>query len=41
MHNFTANYDKILEVLNQIEIKDNYHHQIRKSKLIAINSLST
>jgi len=42
MHNFKANYDKILEVLNQIEIKDNYVHQIRKPRLrdkelVAIN----
>ena len=42
MHNFIANYDKILEVLNKIELKDNYHHQIRKPKLsdkqlVAIN----
>ena len=45
MHNFKANYDKILEVLNQIEIKDNYQHQIRKPKLsdkelIAVNLTS-
>jgi hypothetical protein len=45
MHNFKANYDKILEVLNQLEIKDNYLHQIRKPKLsdkelIAINLTS-
>ena len=45
MHNFKANYDKILEVLNQIEIKDNYVHQIRKPRLsdkelIAINLTS-
>jgi len=33
MHNFRANYDKILEVLNQIGTKENYHHQIRKPKL--------
>ena len=45
MHNFKANYDKILEVLNQIETKDNYHHQIRKPKLsdkelVAVNLTS-
>ena len=45
MHNFKANYDKILDVLNQIGIKENYHHQIRKPKLndkelIAINLTS-
>jgi len=45
MHNFKANYDKILEVLNQIGIKDNYAHQIRKPRLsdkelIAINLTS-
>jgi len=45
MHNFKANYDKILEVLNQIELKDNYVHQIRKPKLsdkelIAVNLTS-
>jgi len=45
MHNFEANYDKILEVLNQIGVKDNYVHQIRKPKLsdkelIAINLTS-
>ena len=33
MHNFQANYDKILEVLNQMGTKNNYHHQIRKPKL--------
>ena len=45
MHNFQANYDKILEVLNQIGTKNNYRHQIRKPKLndkelIAINLTS-
>jgi len=45
MHNFEANYDKILEVLNQIGVKDNYAHQIRKPRLsdkelVAINLTS-
>lgn len=45
MHNFEANYDKILEVLNQLEVKDNYTHQIKKPKLsdrglVAINLTS-
>ncbi len=42
MHNFISNYDKILSVLNQIEERSNFLHQIRKPKLsdkelIAIN----
>ncbi|MGB1248570.1 MAG: IS982 family transposase, partial [Chitinophagales bacterium] len=42
MHNFEANYDIILEVLNKIEDKSNFLRQIRKPKLsdkelIAIN----
>lgn len=45
MHNFQTNYDKILEVLNSIEPKSNFSHQIRKPKLtdkelIAINLTS-
>ncbi|MCL6220835.1 IS982 family transposase [Zunongwangia pacifica] len=45
MHNFQTNYDKILEVLNTIEPKSNFLHQIRKPKLtdkelIAINLTS-
>lgn len=45
MHNFQTNYDKILEVLNSIEPKSNFLHQIRKPKLtdkelIAINLTS-
>ncbi|SFU56418.1 hypothetical protein SAMN05216480_107142 [Pustulibacterium marinum] len=33
MHNFQTNYDKILEVLNTIEPKSNFLHQIRKPRL--------
>lgn len=33
MHNFQANYDKILEVLVSLDGKMNYLHQIRKPKL--------
>ncbi len=33
MHNFKANYEKILEVLNTIESKSNFLHQIRVQKL--------
>ena len=33
MHNFQANYDKILQVLNTIEPKDSFINQIRKAKL--------
>ena len=45
MYNFQANYDKILQVLNTIESKDSFKHQIRKPKLsdknlIAINLTS-
>ncbi len=45
MHNFQTNYDKILEVLNTIEPKSNFLHQIRKPRLtdkelIAINLTS-
>lgn len=45
MHNFQANYDKILEVLNHLDIQENYFTQIRKPKLsdkelIAINLTS-
>lgn len=45
MHNFQANYDKILEVLNHLDIQENYFTQIRTPKLsdkelIAINLTS-
>lgn len=45
MHNFRANYEKILEVLNTIESKSNFLYQIRTPKLtdkelIAINLTS-
>lgn len=45
MHNFQTNYDKILEVLNTVEPKSNFLHQIRKPRLtdkelIAINLTS-
>ncbi|MDO5970014.1 IS982 family transposase [Flavivirga aquimarina] len=33
MHNFKANYDKILEVLKGLGTKSDYLHQIRKPKL--------
>lgn len=33
MHNFEANYDKILEVLNHLSIPDNYLFQIRTPRL--------
>lgn len=33
MHNFEANYDKLLEVLNTLEPRNNYFKQIRKPKL--------
>lgn len=33
MHNFQANYDKILKVLKELDCKMNYLHQIRKPKL--------
>ncbi|EDP97683.1 transposase [Kordia algicida OT-1] len=33
MHNFQANYDKILEVLKSLNTKMDYLHQIRKPKL--------
>ncbi len=42
MHNFKANYDKILDILNEVEEKYNFLRQIRLSKLtdkelIAVN----
>ncbi len=42
MHNFKANYDKILDILNEIEEKSNFLQQIRLPKLtdkelIAVN----
>ena len=45
MHNFQANYDKILKELNELEMKDNFISQIRKPKLsdkelIALNLTS-
>lgn len=45
MHNFRANYEKILQVLNEIEPKDSFLFQIRTPKLtdkelIAINLTS-
>jgi len=46
MHNFTANYEKILEVLKELELdSENFLYQIRKPKLtdlriIAINLTS-
>lgn len=45
MHNFQANYDKIIEVFNRLDIQENYFTQIRKPKLsdkelIAINLVS-
>lgn len=45
MHNFEANYDKILEVFKRLNIQENYFTQIRKPKLsdkelIAINLTS-
>ena len=33
MHNFQANYDKILKVLKELDCKMDYLHQIRKPKL--------
>jgi len=33
MHNFQANYDKILEVLKELDSKMDYLHQIRKPKI--------
>ncbi|KJD37186.1 transposase [Tamlana sedimentorum] len=33
MHNFQANYDKILKVLKELDFKMDYLHQIRKPKL--------
>ncbi|TSD99908.1 IS982 family transposase, partial [Aquimarina algiphila] len=33
MHNFQANYDKILKVLKGLDSKMGYLHQIRKPKL--------
>ncbi len=33
MHNFKANYDKILDILNEIEEKSNFLQQIRLPKL--------
>ena len=33
MHNFQANYDKILEILNQLSIPTNHLFQIRTPKL--------
>lgn len=45
MHNFQANYDKILQVINSLNIKNSFKHQIRKPRLsdkelIAINLTS-
>lgn len=45
MHNFQANYEKILQVITNLEIRDSFKHQIRKPKLsdkelIAINLTS-
>lgn len=45
MHNFQANYNKILEVFNDLNIQENYFTQIRKPQLsdkevIAINLVS-
>ncbi len=46
MHNFTANYDKILDVLKKLGLEsENFLYQIRKPKLtdlrlIAINLTS-
>lgn len=45
MHNFEANYEKILEVLNDVESKTNFLHQIRRPRLsdkelIAVNLTS-
>ncbi len=42
MHNFKANYDKILDILNEIEEKSNFLQQIGLPKLtdkelIAVN----
>ncbi len=33
MHNFQANYNKILKVLKELDSKMDYLHQIRKPKL--------
>ena len=33
MHNFQANYDKILQVLNSIEPRNSFLTQIRKPKM--------
>ena len=33
MHNFQANYDKILKVLKELDVRMDYLHQIRKPKL--------
>jgi len=33
MYNFQANYNKILEVLQKLDSKMDYLHQIRKPKL--------
>jgi len=42
MHNFQANYEKILQVINSLGTKSSFKHQIRKPRLsdkelIAIN----
>ena len=33
MHNFQANYDKILKVLKELDSKMDYLHQIRKPRI--------
>ncbi len=33
MHNFQSNYDKILKVLKELDLKMDYLHQIRTPKL--------
>ncbi len=33
MNNLIENYNKILKVLRKIDVKENYHHQIRKPKM--------
>ena len=33
MHNFQANYDKILQVINSLGTKNSFKHQIRKPRL--------
>ena len=40
MNNFTSNYEKILDVLQQVEVKINFLNQKRKPKLSDIELIA-